>query len=78
MSIDPAVADFLDRFGLPITMLVAFGVAIVRGWFVAGFVYRREVERGDTATTALLEALRAARGGARHDDQPGAGRAERD
>lgn len=72
MSIDPAVVDFLREFGLPLTMLVAFGIAITRGWFVPGFVYRREVERGDAATTALLEALRAARGGARHDDQPAA------
>lgn len=72
VAIDPAIADFLREYGLPLTMLLVFGIAIVRGWFVAGFVYRREVERGDAATIALLEALRAARGGARHGDQHGA------
>lgn len=69
MSIDPAVVDFLREFGLPLTMLAILGVAIIRGWVVPGFVYRREVERGDAATTALLEALRAARGRARYDDR---------
>lgn len=73
MAFDPALVNFLREFGLPLTMLVAFGIAITRGWFVPGFVYRREVERGDAATFALLEALRAARGGARREDQSAAG-----
>lgn len=29
---------------------VAFAFAIVRGWLVPGFVYKREVARADTAT----------------------------
>lgn len=72
MAIDPAVVEFLREFGLPLTALVVLGIAIARGWFVPGFVYRREVERGDAATLALLEALRATRAGGRSDHQGGA------
>lgn len=72
MQIDPGIVEFLREFGLPLTMLAFVTAAIARGWFVPGFVYKREVERGDAATLALLEALRATRAGGRSDHQGGA------
>ena len=34
-----------------VAMITAIGTGIVRGWWVPGFVYDREVKRADEATT---------------------------
>ena len=71
--IDPAFAVQLAQAGgwaVAILMGTAFAAAIVRGWLVAGFVYRREVKRGDDATAALRSLLESIADGRRPSTRP--------
>jgi len=36
-----------------VALVIAAGLGVVRGWWVPGFVYRREVTRADTMTSQL-------------------------
>ena len=36
-----------------VAMIGLIGIGVVKRWWVPGFVYQREVERGDRATTTL-------------------------
>lgn len=39
---DPSLVAFLREFGLPMTMLIVFGVALQRRWFVTGTELERK------------------------------------
>jgi len=67
--IDPSlIRTFADAGGLVlfIALCLLAALAFIKGWIVPGFVYRREVTRGDRATeqlernTDVLEANTAA------------------
>ncbi len=54
MLIDPAAAAKLladaGGWAVVVAILIAVGAGAVRGWWVPGFVYRREVARADAMT----------------------------
>jgi hypothetical protein len=52
--VDPAVLADAGGWAVVIAMIGMIGLGAIKGWWVPGFVWRREVERGDKAT-ALLE-----------------------
>lgn len=47
-SVPVALAD-AGGWAVVVAMITGLGIGFVRGWLVPGFVYRREVERGDKA-----------------------------
>lgn len=73
MGIDPtAIKQLGDAGGLALAaaLVIAIFVGAVRGWWVAGFVYRREVKRGDDATGALRALLESLADGRRPSTRP--------
>jgi len=52
MAVDPIALSESGGWAVAVAMGISLGVGFVRGWLVPGFVYRREVERGDKADTA--------------------------
>lgn len=57
---DPAALAQAGPWAVVIAIGLGLAVGFVRGWVVPGFVYQREVKRGDDATasvTALTESI---------------------
>ncbi len=53
MPIDPVALANAGGLALAAALVMGILVGAVRGWWVAGFVYQREVDRADKATASL-------------------------
>lgn len=56
---DPVALAEAGGWAVVVMMIVALGVGFGRGLLVPGFVYRREVERGDRADAQAERTARA-------------------
>jgi len=69
--LDPTQLAAAGPWAVVIAMGIALGTAFVKGWIVPGFVYDREVKRGDEAIAALAKSVEALAEEVRRDRRTG-------
>lgn len=56
MALDPQILADAGGWAAFVALVGVIGLGVIKGWWVPGFVYRRETGRADKATD-LLETL---------------------